>query len=100
MTMVRIHNSTGHHLDAVRVRPPQPDAAPVEFGKVANGATSDYQDVPDARAVAAIEASGPGTDLMLQPYDLVGEEPLGEGRFTYRLSTTDGRLHLDVLPDG
>lgn len=99
MTLVRIRNATGRHLDSVRVRPPQPGAAPVEYGPLADGATSEYLVVPDARSLAAIEAAGPDGDLVLQPYDMVGAEPLGDGHFTYQLSTPRGRLSLDVTTD-
>lgn len=99
MTLVRIHNATGHDLDIVRVRPPLPGAAPVDYGPLQDDDTSDYREIPDARAIAAIQASGPGADLMLQPYDVVGEDQLGPGRFTYRLSTLAERLQLQVIAD-
>lgn len=100
MTFIRIHNNTGHDLDLVTVRPPTPGAAPVRYGPLPNNAVSDYELVPDARSAAAVEAVGPGVELVLQPYDLVGEEPLGAGHFTYRLGTTSGRLSLDLVTDG
>jgi len=99
VTQVRVHNATGSELASVRVFAPGVPPRPVAFGPLDAGARSDYQDVPDARRIAHIEATGPAGDLVLQPYDLVGEEPLPPGRYTYRLSVTHGRLRLDVRED-
>lgn len=100
MTQVRVHNATGAQLESVRVLAPVVPPRPVAFGPLDDDAHSDYHDVPDARRIAHVEATGPAGDLVLQPYDLVGEEPLPPGRWTYRLSVTQGRLRLDVTDDG
>lgn len=96
MVGIRVLNATGLDLDWVRVFPPQPGAAPVEFGQLRSGATSGSQEIPGVYRYAHIEVGGPAGLHVLRPYDYVGEQPLPPGEFVYQLSLKGGRLALDV----
>jgi hypothetical protein len=96
MPHIRIHNSTGADLEVVRVNVPGEGREPVDFGAVDNGKYSEYRRVPVAYRFAEIEASGPMGSFSLRPYDVVGEQSLPEGRYTYRLSLAEDRLTLDL----
>jgi hypothetical protein len=99
MPNVRIHNTTGADLETVLLYPPASPREPIDFGSIASGGYSDYRDVDTAYRFAHVEASGPIGSYVLRPYDYVGEEPLPEGRWTYRLSIDQGRLAL-ALEEG
>ena len=47
----------------------------------------------------AVEASGPGTDLVHLPYEGEEQPALAEGRYTYVLRIESDRLVVDLVPD-
>jgi hypothetical protein len=97
MPHIRVHNATGADLDAVVVYVPIAPRKAVDFGPVADGAYSAYREVATAYRFVEIGASGAAGSYSLRPYDYVGEQPLPEGRYTYRLGVAQGgRLTLDL----
>jgi hypothetical protein len=96
MTRLRIRNDTGSDLTAVRVYPPAPGSAPVDFGPVAAGATTGPREVPGLYRFAHLEVEGPAGTFTLQPYDYVGEEPLPPGDHTFGIGLAGDRLTLAV----
>lgn len=98
MPRLRIHNTTGNDVNQARVYAPTVPREPFEFGPIRDGEYSGYVEMPVAYPFAHVEVSGPTGHLSLRPYDYVGEEPLPEGRYSYRLGLVDGRLTLDLEP--
>jgi hypothetical protein len=70
----------------------------ISFGTVAPGATTAYQRVPNGvyrYAAYRLELNG---TLVTQPViDWVGEEPIGEGDFTYTLELVPGASQFFVV---
>jgi hypothetical protein len=92
-TLVRIHNASAFDLDSVVVGFARETVA---YGDVPAGGTTAYRDAGRAYRYAYVEATARGRRLVLQPFDYVGECPLGRGRFTYRLTADPAAGTLDV----
>lgn len=92
-TLVRLHNASAFDLDSVVVGFSR---EPVLYGDVPAGGTTAYRDAGRAYRYAYIAATAQGRRLVLQPFDYVGECPLGSGRFTYRLTADPAAGTLDV----
>lgn len=99
MPRVRIHNATGADLETVLLYPPASPREPIDLGPLASGGYSDYREVQIAYRFLHVEVSGSVGSFVLRPYDYVGEEPLSDGPWTYRLSIDQGRLAM-ALEEG
>jgi hypothetical protein len=91
---IRIRNSSEIDFDSVRVVFPDRDEA--HFGPIAKGASSDFKRTTRAYRYAEVHVNAGGKELMLMPYDYVGEHELPPGRYTYVLGVQSGRLTIDL----
>lgn len=91
---IRIRNSSEIDFDSVRVVFPDRDEA--QFGPVAKGASSDFKRRARAYRYAEIRVNAGGRELMLIPYDYVGERQLAPGRYSYVLGIQGDRLTVDL----
>ena len=99
MSEIRVRNDTGEPLDAVRVTGLAGVPQPWVLGPLPHGAVSDWQPVTVVRRYPAIEASGPGTDLVHLPFEAEAQPTLPEGRYTYVLRLEEGRLVVGLEPE-
>jgi hypothetical protein len=56
-----------------------------DYGTLVPGEASGYRQVELAYRYAYVDVLADGKSYVLQPFDYVGETPLGKGRFTYVL---------------
>jgi hypothetical protein len=94
---VRVRNSTGHNLEAIRVTAPRTSE---RFGSLEAGKTSRYHAANRAYIFPYIEALLDGTVVRQQPRDFVGEEPMEPGTYTYELRLSSKQpyfLHATVI---
>jgi hypothetical protein len=94
MPHVRVRNVTGADLDAVVLFTPGPPRTPVDLGALPDGGYSDYRHLAVAYRFAEIDARGVAGHLTVRPFDFVGEVPLPEGHYTYRLGREGARATL------
>lgn len=85
-TNIRIKNISFFDFDEVEVVAPSGIA---NYGAVAVQATSGYQSFTEAYRYASIKVTVDDKDYVLQPFDYVGESPLGVGNFTYIIDVPD-----------
>ncbi|HYN32109.1 MAG TPA: hypothetical protein VES40_05755 [Ilumatobacteraceae bacterium] len=100
MSEIRVRNDTGEPLDTVRMTGLAGVPQPWALGPLPHGAVSDWHPVTVVRRYPAIEASGPGTDLVHLPYEGEAAQPaLPDGRYTYVLRLEEGRLVVGLEPE-
>lgn len=99
MSEIRVRNDTGQHLDEVRVRDVDRPRRRMSLGPVPSGSVSDWHPVPTVQRYPAIEATGPGADLVHVPYEGAAQPALPVGRYTYVLRIEAGRMVVDLEPE-
>jgi hypothetical protein len=88
-TNVRVRNETGGPLQQVGVNG-------VAYGDIVTNGVTGYQRMKAAYRYADLQLIMAGRKIHLQPEDYVGEQPLGEGRFTYRIIKRDQNAEVSV----
>jgi hypothetical protein len=96
MSEIRVRNDTGVALDDVQVT-----AADVaqSLGPLPPGAVSSWRPADAVHRYPAVEASGPGVDLMHLPFEGDAQADLPAGRYTYVLRLEGGRLVVGLEED-
>ncbi|HEV2856364.1 MAG TPA: hypothetical protein VHC97_26475 [Thermoanaerobaculia bacterium] len=95
---IRIANRSGQDFERVSVTLPSDT---VDYGRVGNGAVTNYRRVTAAYRYALVEVTIGGKPIKFQPQDYLGEEPLRPGRYTYelRLDEDGNNLRLELVTD-
>lgn len=85
---VRVRNSTGHDLEAIKMRGPSMSE---RFGSLEAGKTSRYHGARRAYDFPYAEALLDGTVVRQQPRDFMGVEPIEPGTYTYELTLSSSQ---------
>lgn len=94
---IRVRNECGLKLERVRVR--FPETGETDYGDVPDGGMSTYHLTTRAHRYAPVIANAGDRELSFQPMDYVGEQELGEGRYTYVLRVSNGVLTITLEND-
>ena len=79
-TNIRLRNASTFELTAVTFTP---GPAELKFARIAPGATTNYVPVSDAYRYGYLDLQVDGMQRTIVPIDYVGENYIGDGRFTY-----------------
>ena len=93
-TRLRVRNASAVELRDLLVVLPSEER--IAAATLAAGGTTGYATVRTAYRYAYVEASVAGRRIVLQPIDYVGEQPLGEGCFTYDLRVDADQRFLSI----
>lgn len=86
-SLVRVENASASLMTDVTVY--LPEDRTLTAASLAPGARTEYREVPTAYRIATVSGHLEGDPFRIQVIDFVGEEPLGEGEFTYVLDVFD-----------
>jgi hypothetical protein len=81
-SMIRIHNASSYDFEELQV-------GDHDFGPLPIDGYTEYRDFGTAYDYNYVSLTVAGDLFVLQPVDHVGEEPLGEGEFTYEIDIVD-----------
>lgn len=70
-----------------------------DFGPLAAGESSDYATFGQVYDYGFFQVVTDTDTLVIQPIDYVGERPVEEGRYTFRLTVMDGSLQSEFVRD-
>ena len=96
---IRVRNASTEPFDALLVDTSGGEQA---YGPVGAGQRSDYRSFTRAYAYAYLRVTVRGQDLVWQPIDYVGQQPLSAGQYTYvvdvvrNTSTGTSSLYLQL----
>ncbi len=93
---IRIGNDSPNSFTNVAVIFPEDE---VDYGAVNAGGVSEYRAVSVAYRFARIDVQIGSTEVRIQPFDYMGEEPLEPGRYTYSLYFFGEYLQLELKRD-
>ena len=98
---IRVQNNSDVNFAGVTV---QSGNAEGTFGDISSRTTSDYREFDYAFRYGAIWLEAEGKDFSLIPTDYVGEMPLKDGFYTYRIGLSsanlaDATLTFELLED-
>lgn len=93
---IRIVNSSQLDFTSVHLRFPNSKHT---FGPVDSGRSSRYQKFEEAYRYGYIEVKTERDMYVLQPIDYVGEQPLGSGKYTFKLDLWDQYVTLETIED-
>lgn len=94
-TMIRIHNASTYDYQELEV-------GQHTFGDLSADGFTEYRDFGTAYHYNYVRLTIGGDEFIIQPIDYVGEEPLGEGDFTYEIDVVDydsRALDISALTD-
>lgn len=80
--LIRVENSSTVDFQDIII---SSGAGQVEFRNVAGGAKSGYKSFETAYRYGYVKLNTEGKELVMQPFDYVGETPLSPGFYTYKL---------------
>jgi hypothetical protein len=94
-TLIRIHNASTYDYDELQV-------GQEVYGALPAGAYTEYRDFGTAYRYNYVLLRIGADEFVIQPIDYVGEEPLGEGTFTYEIDVVDydsRNLSIEAVED-
>jgi hypothetical protein len=71
----------------------QPGEPQLKFARIEPGEATDYVPVGNAYSYGYLDVTVDGARRVIQPIDYVGENYIGEGRFTYVITIEPGTLN-------
>lgn len=86
-SLVRVENASESVMSDVTVYLPEDEI--LTAASLGPGERTAYREVPTAYRIATVAGRLDGEPFAIQVIDYVGEEPLGDGRFTYVLDVFD-----------
>lgn len=93
-SQIRLENASAYTLSDVTF---SAGHEPLHFASLAPGERTAYVTVERAYRYGYLEVVVEGERQVLQPIDYVGEEPIGEGHFTFRIAISAGGLRPGVV---
>ncbi|RAI83854.1 hypothetical protein [Algoriphagus yeomjeoni] len=80
---IRVENASGVDFKDIFI---SSGSRGVEFGDLKAGKKSDFNEFENAYRYGFVRLMADGEELRLQPFDYVGETPLSNGYYTYKLN--------------
>lgn len=99
--LIRVENSSLVDFEDILI---SSGASKVGFGNITGGSKSDYKFFEPAYRYGYVKLNADGKELVIQPFDYVGETPLSPGYYTYQLDlenpgTSSRNLTLKLVVD-
>ena len=89
-THIRLRNSSSFILTAITFKPGEPE---IKFARIDPGEVTNYIPVANAYRYGYLDVTVDGARRVIQPIDYVGENYIGEGRFTYVITIDASTLN-------
>ena len=95
-TLIRLENATQLELTNVTF---SSGHDPIDFERIAPGDRTEYVEVERSYSYGYLKVTANGGEYTMQPIDYVGEEEIGPGRFTFRITLTQGGVSTTLRRD-
>lgn len=94
---LRVANKSNTDFSSVLVA--FPGGVKSSYSSISAGQTSEYHKLDAVYHYGYAKIKAEGNMYAMQIYDVVGEEPLGNGHYTYNLDIVDGKLRGEIVQE-